>query len=256
MGRFGVAVAAVLSVLCPAVAMADVVFAPAEGFTNVEPLGRLTMSRAYGPKPGKACVADGAGSAGCRLLAASAEWSPPDLPITVELERRGEDLALLLSTRLQEPRGRPACWSRRVLTRTEASSAERTWAAMEASLEAWSRDCLVARELGAQEVQAAFAAVRSDFGRAHGVLRRVGGLPDAPAEMSVGTFLPSKVSQPLLDAVAVACGGPTGQARVEADGGITWSFDRSVAYGADGSKPFGVCVDDQIRYYPGYRRRN
>jgi len=58
------------------------------------------------------------------------------------------------------------------------------------------------------------------------------------------------------DAVAAACGGPSGQVRLEADGRITWDFDRTVAYGADGSRPFGVCVDDQIRHYPGYQRRN
>lgn len=255
-GLGGIAITLMLLALHPDTAAADVVIGPAEGFTNVEPLGQLTLSRAYGPKPGRSCVADGAGSAGCRLIAAAAEWSPADLPVKVELERRGGGFALLLSTRLQDPKGRPACWSRRELSAAETSTPQRAWATMSASLEAWSLDCAVVRGLGAPGVTAGFAAVRRDFGRAHEVLRRVGGLPDTPGEMSVDTFLPSRVSQPLLDAVATACGGPPGQARLEADGGIAWDFDRTVAYGADGSRPFGVCVDDQIRHYPGYRRRN
>jgi hypothetical protein len=256
MRRLGIALAAGLAALYAGAAAADVVIAPAEGFTNVEPLGRLTLSRAYGPKPGKTCVADGAGAAGCRLVAAAAEWSPADVPVTVELERRGDGLALLLSTRLQDPRARAACWSRRELSTTEASRPERTWAAIEAGLDAWSRDCAVVRTLGAETVGLAFREARADFVRAHAVLRGVRGLPDTPAEMSVGSFFPPKVSQALLDAVAVACGGPPGQARLEADGAIAWDFDRNAVYGADGARPFGVCVDDQIRYYPGYRRGN
>ncbi|MDG2530739.1 hypothetical protein [Caulobacter endophyticus] len=256
MKRWGAAVAAMLLALPVGQAAADVVIAPAEGFTNVEPLGRLTMSRTYGPKPGRTCVADGAGWAGCRLLGAAAEWSPPDLPVKVELERRGGGFALLLSVRLQDPKGRAVCWSRRELSRAETSSAARTWGAMEAGLDAWSRDCAAVRGLGVDTVRSAFADVRPDLDRAYPVLRRVTGLPSTPAEMSVDSFLPSKVSQPMLDAVSAACGGPPGQARLEADGRIAWDFDRTAAYGADGARPFGLCVDDQIRHYPGYQRRN
>ncbi|PVM90165.1 hypothetical protein [Caulobacter endophyticus] len=256
MRRLGFAVAALLLALRAGAADADVVFAPAEGFTNVEPLGRLTMSRTYGPRLGKTCVADGAGSTGCRLIAAAAEWSPPDLPITLQLERRGGAFALLLSTRLQDPKGRAVCWSRRELSEAETSSAARMLSAVEGGIEAWSRECAPIRGLGVDAVRLAFADVRPDLGRAYPVLRGVTGLPATPAEMSIDSFLPSKVSQPLLDAVAAACGGPPGQARLEADGRITWDFDRTVAYGADGSRPFGVCVDDQIRHYPGYQRRN
>ncbi|KSB87999.1 hypothetical protein AS593_19000 [Caulobacter vibrioides] len=256
MKSVGIVVATVLLALQATTAAADVVIAPAEGFTNVEPLGQLTMSRTYGPRQGKTCVADGAGSAGCRLVAAAAEWSPPDLPVTVELERRGGGFALLLSTLYQDPKGRPACWVRRELAPEETSSSERTWAATKAAFDAWSRDCEAVRGLGADRLRAAIAAAQPDFGRAYKVLRGVRGLPDTPGEMSVGSFLPSQVSQPLLDAVAAACGGPPGQARLGSDGKIAWDFDRTIAYGADGSRPFGVCVDDQIRHYPGYQRRN
>jgi hypothetical protein len=72
------------------------------------------------------------------------------------------------------------------------------------------------------------------------------------ATTGLDSFFPDRITQPLLDAVAVACGGDPGSATLRPDDAIVWHFDRTVPYGSDGSRPFGVCVDEQIKYFPGY----
>lgn len=239
--------------LVAGLAHADVVNLPPEGFSSVEPLGGLELRRTYGPRPGRTCLPSETRPKGCVLIAAAAEWAPPNLPLSVSLERRGDRLMVLMTSLLYDRKGRPACLSRHVLAPADAARPGQTWSRMKAEFYDWSRSCAVVGALGAEQARAAFDEIGPDMTRAHGVLLAAGRLPDTPDEIALGSFLPTMVSQPLLDAVALACEGPVGQARLEPDGAIAWRFDRNEAYGPDGARPFGLCVDDQIRYYPGYR---
>lgn len=89
--------------------------------------------------------------------------------------------------------------------------------------------------------------------RAYQVLRVARQLTPSEEGAGLDSFFPDRVTQPLLDAVAVACGGSVGSATLGPNDTIIWHFDRTVPYGLDGSRPFGVCVDEQIKYFPGYR---
>lgn len=186
-------------------------------------------------------------------MAVSAEWSPRNLPLAVTLERRSTGFVVQFSTLLRNPKGFPACYARQPLAGRDASSAARVWASVRSRFEAWSQACDVVRVLGDDRARSDFLSTRSDMSRAYQVLRAARQL--APSEEGAGldSFFPDRVTQPLLDAVAIACGGSPGSATLGPDDTITWRFDQTVPYGPDGSRPFGVCVDDQIKYFPGYR---
>lgn len=236
-----------------AVARADVVMSPPNGFAITEPLGVLSLGRVYGPRPGRVCVYDRAPK-GCALEAVSAEWSPRNLPIAVTLERRDTGFVIQFSTLLQTPKGLPACFARQRLVGADASTAARVWARLQSRFETWSEACDAVRALGADQARSDFLSTRTDFSRAYPVLRAARSLTPSEEGVGVDSFLPDRVTQPLLDAVAVACGGSPGSATLRPDGTIAWRFDRTVPYGPDRSRPFGVCVDDQIKYFPGYPR--
>jgi hypothetical protein len=237
------------------IARADVVTSPPDGFAIAEPLGGLSLRRFYGSRPGQVCVYDRAPK-GCVLLAVSAEWSPQNLPIAVTLERRNTGFVIQFSTLLRNSKGLPACYTRQKLTGSGASSAARAWASLQSGFETWSKECDVVRALGGDHARSDFLSTRSDLSRAYQVLRAARQLMPFEEGAGLDSFLPDRVTQPLLDAVAVACGGSPGSATLGSNDTIAWHFDQTVPYGPDGSWPFGVCVDEQIKYFPGYRRPN
>ncbi|KRA63867.1 hypothetical protein ASD79_21480 [Caulobacter sp. Root655] len=236
-----------------AIARADVVTSPPDGFAIAEPLGGLSLRRVYGSRPGQTCIYDRAPK-GCALLAVSAEWSPRNLPIAVTLERRDTGFAIQFSTLLQNPKGLPACYTRQGLAGSGASSAARVWASLQSRFETWSKECDVVRALGGDRARSDFLSTGADMSRAYQVLRAARQLTPSEEGAGLDSFLPDRVTQPLLDAVVVACGGSPGSATLGSNDTIAWHFDRTVPYGPDGSRPFGVCVDEQIKYFPGYRR--
>jgi hypothetical protein len=176
------------------------------------------------------------------------------LPIAVTLERRDTGFVIQLSTLLRNPRGFPACYARQGLAGSGASSAVQVWASLQSQFEKWSKACDVVRALGADRARSDFLSTRVDMSRAYPVLRATRQLTPSEEGAGLDSFLPDRVTQPLLDAVVVACGGAPGSATLESNGTIAWRFDRTVPYGLDGSMPFGVCVDEQIKYFPGYLR--
>ncbi|MDR7115579.1 hypothetical protein [Caulobacter sp. BE254] len=234
------------------VARADVVTSPPDGFAIAEPLGGLSLRRVYGSRPGRVCVFDREPK-GCSLQAVSAEWSPRNLPLAVTLERRNTGFVVQFSTLLRTPRGFPACYARQRLADSDASSAARVWASVQSRFETWSQACDVVRALGGDHARSDFLSTRSDMSRAYQVLRAARQLTPSEEGAGLDSFFPDRVTQPLLDAVAIACGGSPGSATLGPDDTIAWRFDQTVPYGPDGSRPFGVCVDDQIKYFPGYR---
>lgn len=236
-----------------AVARADVVTSPPEGFAIAEPLGGLSLRRIYGSRPGHICIYDRAPK-GCALLAVSAEWSPRNLPVAVTLERRDTGFVIQLSTLLRNPRGFPACYTRQGLAGSNASSADQVWASLQSRFETWSKACDVVRALGGDRARSDFLSTRADMSRAYQVLRAARQLTPSEDGAGLDSFLPDRITQSLLDAVVVACGGSPGSAKLGSNDTITWRFDQTVPYGPDGSMPFGVCVDEQIKYFPGYLR--
>jgi hypothetical protein len=231
---------------------ADILVSPPNGFTAVEELGVLSLNRTYGARPGEACVHDETPK-GCRILAIAAEWSPSDVPIMVSVERSSRGYAFLLSTRLRDRKGFPVCFFRRSLGSATTSTAARMWAGLTSDFDTWTKGCDVVRELGVDRTRMAFVSIQSDMERAYKALKAAPQLPISEEDASLDSFFPAKVTQPLLNAVAIACDGAPGFPKLESDGAIAWRFDQSIAYGADGSRPFGVCVDEQIRYFPGYQ---
>lgn len=234
-------------------AHADVITTPPTGFIDAVEFGELELLRTYDAAPGQSCFLEEEISPGCQLQSMAAEWQPVGVPIAVSLHRLHSGFTLHIASLLRDRRSLPACWTSYVLSPADAANADRVWAFLKDRFEQWNASCSITAKLGAPPILEAFQSIDADMRRAYKIMRDVGGLPASDDEWGVDSFIPQETTQALLDAVALACQGPEGQASVQRDGTISWQYDKTVPYAGDGTMPFGTCVDNQIRYFPGYQ---
>lgn len=248
----GIATAVALCLATPA--DADWIASPPRGYIDTAEFGEASFDTTY-RTPGGIRYRRGLGP-GAGITRRAVGWAPNELPIYVEtgLDSRGG--YLLFSTLLRDREGREACW-------TEASVEERG-AALQARLDReiarWTDHCSTVRTLGAQRVIARWQTARKDISRALARLsavRRVRYLKE-PSEsdgrtFGLPSFLPQRIDQPVLDAIADQCGLPRTRLHQQ-EGGII-SFRPLVAGAGESSADDRVngCILGTIKVLPGYQ---
>lgn len=247
---------ATIAALClPISAAADVVANPPQGYSDTVEFGEASFDthfrtpngipyrRRLGPDSGITRHAVG--------------WAPNELPIYVEtgLDARGG--YLLLSTLLDVPDGRSACWTEVVVNERAAALRAR----LDREVARWADSCSVVRTLGTQRVVARWRAARRDTSRALGRLSAVGRVRylEDPADsdgrdFGIPSFLPQRIDQPVLNAIADQCG--LSRASLRRQEGGTISFRRLITGAQESSTDSRVnwCVMSAIQYLPGYQR--
>lgn len=251
----------VISMLCCAIvssmARADIVMPLPNGFTALEDLGSLRILRTYEPERGApTCFPPNQPiSEWCRIVSIAAEWSPTDFPVSLTLDRDDANYTLRLSSLLRNRKAQPLCWSERTLSTAEAANARRLWTVLQSEFDHWNTSCPINREIGIKIIRTAFLSVRADILRAYETIHRVRSLSPSESHFAgVGSFIPTQITQSLLNAISLACDGPSERLRLLSDGTISWHFNPNVPYGADGAWSFDSCVDGQIHSFPGYPR--
>lgn len=235
---------------------ATVVMQPDDQCYGGRDLGGIEILTDSIPADGDSCA--GIALRRLKLRAVSAYWASRDVPILATVRRDRAGYRLLMMSMFTNRRNGQACWSEQRIPPSPRKSPGATWSWMERAFERWAETCSTTRAVGVETARKSLAARRFDFEEGFKRLAKVHprrfGEPEGGAE--VGTFHPKRITQGLLDAVADACGGPRERLRLLPGGTIAWSPDGSLPVAADGSLPFDSCVDRQIRYFPGYPRRD
>lgn len=239
-------------------AVATVIPEPPQGCLLSRDLGGIEILTDWITPDGESCGGGGISFRRLKVRSVSASWEPEEIPLTIEVMRDRTGYRLYLYSMLTDRRSRQVCWSHKPVPASARRSPAATWRWLESEFQDWALNCSTTRAIGADQAREALAARRFDFEQGFASLakmpaRRFG----EPEEgTGVGSFHPRRMTQNLLDAVADACEGPRDRLKLLPDGKIAWSPDDRLAVGADGSLPFDSCVDRQIRYFPGYPKRN
>ena len=236
----------------PAVS-ADVITPPPDACNQSEDIGDIQLDTDLIPPRDDTCYDIPARR--LRVLAVSVIWEPSSLPISVTLKRDRSGDRLFMTSMIRDPRGRFACWTEARIGGQVASSSTGLWTRMARAFDRWAATCPAIQTIGLGTVQQSFLAQSSDFRRAFVRLARLPRSRFGPPEegVAVGSFLPSRISQGILDAVADVCAVPRDRLRLQSDGTIQFNDDPHLSGGADGSLSPDSCVQEQIRYFPGYR---
>lgn len=235
---------------------ATVVMQADDGCTSDRDLGEIELSTAFIPTEGDSCV--GVPARRLRVRAVSAYWASREVPVMVTVKRDRAGYRLIMSSMLWNRRHGSACWSEQPIPSAGRRSPGPAWSWVERAFDRWASTCSTTLALGVGEARRSLAARQFDFEQGFARLARIPasrfGQPEQGGE--IGTFHPKRITQGLLDAVADACEGPRERLRLLAGGAIAWAPDDSLPVGPDGSLPFDSCVDRQIRYFPGYPKRD
>jgi len=249
--------AAALLISLPSAVRADALPGAPNGFTNRTAYGDVDLLRGFAPEEDGDCFPGGEVARGrCVLASIEAVWAPRNVPVSVEVRRTAAHGRLVFTSRLLDPRSANPCWQQRVLTRAEMANARRLAATIAEELSRWAAACPVILAFGTERTLAAFEDVRGDFLRALVAVRRERAPLLSDQTARTWSFLPSEIDQPALDAVAVACGGESAGPQLALDRTFAWRFDMSEPQPEDAiltTKPFGLCVHDQVRNFPGFR---
>lgn len=246
----GLGVAGTMIGLHPAAA--TVITPPPDGCSQSRDIGQVELDTEYLPPADGICTGIRAGR--LKISAMTAGWAPSDLPFLIVIKRDRSGYRLYMTSMLSDRRRRPLCWSEEPAASAHARSPAALWAWVGRSFDRWASACAPLSTIGLAEAKRTLAARQFEFERGFAHLARLSparfGSPDDV--IGVGSFLPRRISQRLLDAIADACEGPRERLKLLADRTIAWTPDQTLPSGADGSRPFDTCVDDQIRYLPGY----
>lgn len=251
--RWHLIFATLAACLSSATAQADVIVGPMTGYLGVDEIGVVEFGTTYKTPDGIPFTRDLGPEYG--IVGHSVAWAPKITPISVEIGRDHQGAWLLLSSLLSDRQGRPACWQNEPIDTATAASKAALWRYVARKFTSWSVSCPVTRAMGTGLVAAEFTSARPDFLRGLKRLIALRRTKYLPQERSVGldSFLPDRVSQPLLNAIADICGGARSRLQLAADGKIAFEFNPTLPLGADGTRPFDNCVNDHLRYMPGYK---
>ena len=243
-----------LSLAAPA--RADVIMLPSDEYEESEEIGAIELVSVVRPPEGEDCDDDFAPP--CSLLAQSALWEPQELPLHVEVRRDRTGYTIVLLSMLTDRQFSSACWLEEPFRPSGRLSPDKLWAELRSRVERWAASCSTVRAIGVEAVLSDFARLEADFRQALSRIaatraRRLSVYGDGA---SVGSFLPTRVTQGILDAIADACDGPRDRLRLRPDGSIEWMPDGSAPYGTGESRSFNDCVGQQIQYLPGYAKQS
>lgn len=227
-------------------ARADVVTLPPQGYTEVEEYGDVELGTSYRTPDGIPFEAGMDPSFG--ITSHGVGWAPTDVPVYLEVGRDARGRWIFLSSLIRENGRAVGCWSETEITEREAASADRLWRLIERRARDWARRCAAAATFGPAAIAGQLRAARADFAPAlqRFVATRTQDYVPSDREFGVPSFLPTRVSQSLLDAVADGCGLPRANLTLGADGAI----DARVT-GSEGRVE--MCVLDSVRYFPGFK---
>lgn len=234
---------------------ATVVTPPDDGCSTSRDLGEIELETDSIPADGDSCVGTPVGR--LKISALSIYWQSREVPVLVIIERNRAGYELFMTSLLSDPRGRHPCWSRQPIPRVRRKTPEAARAWVERTFGQWASTCSTTLAVGPEKARRSLAARQFDFEQGLSRLARVHASRFGPPDdvLGIGTFHPKQISQGLLDAVADACEGPRDRLKLLPNGAIDWSPDDRLPHGADGTLPFDSCVDQQIRYFPGYPKR-
>jgi hypothetical protein len=195
---------------------------------------------------------------GVRLTAIVADWEASELPLKVAVKRDRTGYRLFLLSMIEDRQIRHACWLDQPLNPMDTKFPKSTWQSVARAFERWITSCSVTQTVGLEHLRQRFSERERDFEKAFVRLARERASRFGPPEegIAVGSFLPKSISQGILHAIADTCGVPRDRVTLRPDLSISWVPDRTQPYGADGSRPAETCVDDQIKYFPGYPKRD
>lgn len=254
--RLAICLLIIGATLKPEPIFADVVTPLPDECTQSEEIGELEVTTELIPPENATCVGEPAKR--LRVTAVTADWATNNLPLLMVMKRDRTGYRLYLLSMLSDRRYRQVCWSEQTLASADTKSPSLAWRFVVREFGQWASTCPTVLTLGAREAERSLTARQHDFERSFIRLTQVRRSRFGSSEdgIAIGSFLPTRISQSLLDAVADACGGPRERLKLLGDGTIAWSFDGKQPYGADGSRPFDSCVNDQIRFFPGYQNRS
>ena len=252
--RLIAAVALLGGMACASPAVADVVQLPPDSCSVSDEDAETVLITELLLPEGRFCYEPGSGR--WRIRMAAVEWQPKELPVSVMLQRNRDGYRLYLMSRLYDRRARPLCWDERLVPASAMRAPGGLWKAAADAFDRWASTCPAVALTGEEEMRGAFHAQGEKFRRKTARLVRLPTDRFGPAQESVaiGSFLPTRVSQGMLDAASLGCGGASTRPILRADGAIDWAPDVHQLYDSDGSPGPDSCLDGQIRYWPGYRK--